>query len=155
MRVFSFTTRQTLILRWLHALCAVILLTGVTWGLLSVSPLKAVRGTPLQWVRHVHDVVMHLGLYTVITVMVLPLAGDSWFRTRAALIAAVVTHAVGTELIQSFIPRRTCDPADLLGNLLGIALGAWLAGAVVRLRTEGQRPLLPGISATASAAQRV
>jgi len=44
------------------------------------------------------------------------------------LLVALVSNAVVSELVQHFVlPQRSGDPFDSLADLLGVAVGAWLA----------------------------
>ena len=49
------------------------------------------------------------------------------------LLAALVANAVVSELAQYFLlPQRDGDPFDVLADLVGVALGAWLGFRVFR-----------------------
>ncbi|TCC54967.1 VanZ family protein [Kribbella pittospori] len=49
------------------------------------------------------------------------------------LLGALVANAVVSELAQYFLlPQRDGDPFDVLADLIGVALGAWLGFRVFR-----------------------
>lgn len=122
--VMSVTTKHRFrLLQALRIASAGAMVSFVTWGLLSPRPLRALRGTPLHWVRHVQDVAIHVCVFSALTLLLLPLVNESRHAARRLLTGSIVAHATTTELLQSLIPRRTCDPIDLLANLLGIMLG--------------------------------
>ncbi len=119
--------------RPLHAAAAVVMLSVLTWALLSVNPFRAVRTTPLHIVRTLNDFVVHLTAYAAVTIVwgSLPYRTNDSVRRRLTGLLAV--HAVTTELLQAFIPRRHCDPTDLTANLLGIVLGLCIVNAWPRV----------------------
>jgi VanZ family protein len=58
------------------------------------------------------------------------------------LVALLVAHAVLSEVIQgTLLPARDGDPYDAVADVVGTALGAWLAGVVDR---KGSEPLAGG-----------
>ncbi len=149
------TSRRHTVL-WILNLCvAVGLLAAVTWGLLSTNPLRAVRNTPFRWIRHVHDVLIHLSVYAAVSVTLLPLVSDCRNGIRRLLIAAIATHAVSTELLQALIPRRTCDPVDLAANLAGIIIGLRMTSYLSRSLPELRQALPMGVAAPDPSASHV
>lgn len=53
-----------------------------------------------------------------------------WWATRRVPVVALlgVVMAVGTEVVQGVLPwPRATDPLDMLADLLGVALGLWVA----------------------------
>jgi VanZ family protein len=52
-----------------------------------------------------------------------------------AVMAALLAFGGAIELLQQLVPNREAEWADLLADALGIALGAGLATAWLRLRT--------------------
>ena len=53
--------------------------------------------------------------------------GQSRVVARNRVLAVGLPLGVLGEALQAVVPGRWLDPLDLIGNLLGIALGAWLA----------------------------
>ena len=105
----------------------------VTWALVSPDPFAAVKRTPFSFLRTVSDLLLHLAAFSVFAGMcgiLVPPAPNS--RLRKLCIACLIAHAIGTELIQQAIPRRTCDPLDAIANLCGIAFGLYVASLVTR-----------------------
>ncbi len=52
------------------------------------------------------------------------------------LIGALVANAIVSELVQyAVLPQRDGDPFDVLADLAGVAVGAWLAFRVMRRTT--------------------
>ena len=117
--------------RRLHIASAAAMFLFVTWGLLTSDPLAVVRNTPLSRIRAVSDVFIHCSVYAVFSVSCLSLLRrrtDLWVRT--VVFGLLVTHAIGTELLQTLIPRRTGDVFDAAANLAGILLGALIASRI-------------------------
>jgi VanZ family protein len=110
----------------LHTVIAAALLVLVSWSLLSTNPLATTDDTSFRFIRRIDDFLIHLSVYTIITVTLIPLVSHCQSRVQRALVGSVITHAVMTELLQTMIPRRVCDPLDLAANLLGIVLGIQL-----------------------------
>ena len=49
------------------------------------------------------------------------------------LLVALVSNAVVSELVQHFVlPQRSGDPFDVVADLVGVAVGAWLGFKAVR-----------------------
>ncbi len=107
-----------------HVAICVCLLCFVSWGLLSSNPLAAIRHSPLEFVRTISDVLMHCGVYAVFSLACFSFAvrtGDP--RIKNLILFGLVVHGICTELVQAFIPARTCDPLDTMANMVGIAIG--------------------------------
>lgn len=73
------------------------------------------------------DKLGHVGLVGTLSFLcnlAFPLKRPAWLpkgiSTVTFLLLAVLTLE---ELAQAFIPTRTCDPADWLANLIGLAAG--------------------------------
>jgi len=115
-----------LTLTGLHIVVAAVLVFFVSWGLLSTDPFRVVNGTTLRFVRFVNDVILHVTAYTMISAVLLPLVQNLRLRVQRITIGLIAAHAVTTELLQLSIPRRSCDPIDLVADWLGIALGIHL-----------------------------
>ena len=132
----------------LHITIVAAVLVFVSWGLLSPNPLRAIHGTPFRFIRLIDDFAIHLSVYLVVAASVGSLFVNSAWHIRRWPIAGVVFHAVTTELLQAWIPNRTCDPIDLVANLIGIVVGLkllhfvvqrWMASAAVILIPATQR----------------
>ena len=146
MSSFVRTVRQGL--SALHLAAAILLLLLVSWGLLSVNPLKVVNGTSFRFLRLVNDLILHLTIYTTLTAVLLPLVKTHRVSVQRFVTVLIALHAVATELLQLWIPRRTCDPLDLAANWTGILLGIQLisrwpriaAGLVTLITGSKTRP---------------
>jgi hypothetical protein len=57
-----------------------------------------------------------------------------WPISYAMLAGLLAAYAVGTEGLQSLIPSRTPEWADVVENLLGIAIGFGLCAVWARIR---------------------
>lgn len=105
----------------------------VTWALISPNPFAAIKRTPFSFLRTVSDLCLHFGAFSVCAGMcgclVTP-STDAW--KRKVMVVALVAYAVGTELAQQAIPRRTCDPLDAIANVCGIVAGLYVASLVTR-----------------------
>lgn len=105
----------------------------VTWALISPDPFAAIQRSPLSFLRTVSDLLLHLAAFSVVAGMcgiVIPSSPDS--LRRKITVIGLIAYAVGTELAQQAIPRRTCDPLDAIANLCGIAIGLYAASLVTR-----------------------
>lgn len=131
----------------LHALCCLAVMLGLTWALLTPEPFAAVEGSGMGWVSNIDDIVLHAGSFCVLSLVVCSLV----VRLAAALpfrcIVALVAYAVATELMQSAVPGRTCDPFDVLANLSGIMAGLMSVQAGFMFSTRLQHPGRRGVSA--------
>lgn len=121
-------------------ICAALILF-VSWGLLTSDPFAVVRRSPFSVLTTVSDLIMHCGAYAVITAVCLATTCRNTERSgQFAMKTFLVAHAIVTELLQAWIPNRTCDPLDALANLAGIALGAaaisWLTRPAQRTAAQ-------------------
>ena len=124
-------------LRNLHAAACGAAIVFISWGLLSSDPLAVVKRSPLSFLTRISDLIMHCSAYCVLaTVCLLPTAFRPDQRAPVVISSLLALHAIGTELLQAYIPRRTCDPMDALANLTGIALGAIMMAWLVRPRVS-------------------
>jgi len=80
---------------------------------------NGVRATLVAVWRHV-DPFAHLLSFTVLTILAL---AARWPLPYVGLLGCLVAYAVGTEVVQGFIPQRTADLQDCLQDLAGIAIG--------------------------------
>lgn len=129
------TAHIPLWLRLVHIAATATVLVVASWGLLTSNPLAAVRGTPLHFLYFVNDFVVHLSIYTVLTLLLMPLATAYARRLDWLVVSLIATHAIVTEIIQFVIPRRTCDPVDMVANLAGIVIGLRLLPHAVQMTT--------------------
>jgi len=70
---------------------------------------------------------VHFLFFTLLGFLV---CASRWPVGRRLLVGLLVAYAVGTEALQALIPLRSAELADLLENLLGLAVGAaiwWIA----------------------------
>ncbi|MGZ0169304.1 MAG: VanZ family protein [Planctomycetales bacterium] len=118
--------------RFVMAACCV---TFLTYLLLSQDPWWLFRAFPREAVRTlkhgVIDKVYHLVAYFGTTCFLMWYAAAGSRRMFYGVATAVTAHAVLTEFLQQFVPRRTTDIDDLFANLVGVAGGV---GAGVLLR---------------------
>ncbi len=117
-------------------------LTFLTYLLLSEDPWWLFRAFPSDAVRTlkhgVIDKVYHFVAYFGTTCILMWYAASSSGRTMYGLAGAVTVHAVVTEFLQKFVPRRTTDLDDLIANLAGIAAGLCFGLLLRRLLTDSQ-----------------
>lgn len=105
----------------------------VTWALISPDPFAAIQRTPLSFLRTVSDLCLHFAAFSVCAAMcgyLVPASPDT--LKRKLTVIGLIAYAIGTELAQQAIPRRTCDPLDAVANLCGIAAGLYAASLVTR-----------------------
>jgi tetratricopeptide (TPR) repeat protein/VanZ family protein len=135
--------------RFVLAACC---LTFLTYLLLSEDPWWLFRAFPKETVRTlkhgVVDKVYHFVAYFGTTCILMWYAVSGTRRTMYLLAAAVTVHAVVTEFLQQFVPRRTTDMDDLFANLAGIGAGVCV-GLQLRRMLAGR-----GASAAASNSER-
>lgn len=115
-------------------------MTFLTYLLLSQDPWWLFRAFPKEAARTlkhgVIDKVYHFVAYFGTTCLLMWYAASGTRRTMYGLAAAVTAHAVITEFLQQFVPRRTTDLDDLLANLAGIAAGVGVGIVLRRVLTE-------------------
>lgn len=120
--------------RFVMAACC---LTFLTYLLLSQDPWWLFRAFPKEAARTlkhgVIDKVYHFIAYFGTTCLLMWYAVSGTRRTMYGLAAAVSVHAVATEFLQQFVPRRTTDLDDLLANFAGIAAGVFVGFLLRRL----------------------
>jgi tetratricopeptide (TPR) repeat protein/VanZ family protein len=121
-------------------------LTFLTYLLLSEDPWWLFRAFPKDATRAlkhgVIDKVYHFIAYFGTTCMLMWYAASGSRRTMYGLAGAVTVHAVVTEFLQQFVPRRTTDMADLIANLAGIAAGLCF-GILLRRMLDGSKSRTP------------
>lgn len=110
--------------RFVMAACC---MTFLTYLLLSQDPWWLFRAFPKEAARTlkhgVIDKVYHFVAYFGTTCVLMWYAMSGTRRTMYVLAAVVTVHAIATEFLQQFVPRRTTDLDDLFANLVGIAAG--------------------------------
>ena len=126
----------------LHVAIVLAVLVFVSWGLLSPNPLRAIQRTPFRFIRLIDDFAIHLSVYLVVAASVGSLFVNAAWHIRRWPVSGVIFHAVTTELLQAWIPNRTCDPIDLVANLMGIFVGLKLLQLLVERWAESPGALL-------------
>lgn len=120
-RVLRALTRTGTRRRW-RALLALLV---VVVSYLALSP-KPPPSIDLGW-----DKLNHLSAFAAMAVAAWLGDGGPW-RRRAVWLGALLAFGGLIELLQTQVPGRSAEWADLLADALGIVLGAVLAAAVVR-----------------------
>ena len=119
-----------------NAALAVSSLVLATWILLSTDPLSRFGRTSTVFIRSIGDFVIHLSVYAVITLSLMLPISHCRSDVRRVCLALLMVHAVITELLQTMIPRRVCDPIDMLANCLGIGLAIMATGQWTRIMSS-------------------
>lgn len=81
------------------------------------------------------DKVLHLGVYAVFAILAYRVFRDA--RQYSYLCIGIIVYSGLLEVAQSFVPGRFMSPYDLLANILGVLLGALVAGRLLRLKEYG------------------
>ncbi|MFT5094855.1 MAG: tetratricopeptide (TPR) repeat protein/VanZ family protein, partial [Porticoccaceae bacterium] len=125
--------------RFVMAVCC---MTFLTYLLLSQDPWWLFRAFPKEAARTLKhgivDKVYHFVAYFGTTCILMWYAASGTRRTMYGLAVVVTVHAVATEFLQQFVPRRTTDMDDLFANLAGIAAGLCV-GLLLRRMVAGAR----------------
>lgn len=100
----------------------------VTVGVLALMPNPA-HGPDLGWDKLNHT----LAFATLAFCAVLGQRGGSR-RQLAAVLLALLAYGGLIEVLQLFVPNREGEWGDLLGDAVGIGIGALLAAAWLRVR---------------------
>lgn len=130
---------QFFVRRKIYAVACIAVLSFVSWGLLSTDPLAVVKRSPFSFLTVISDLMMHCSAYCVLaSVCLIPAAIRADVRLAGVVVSFLAAHGVVTELMQHFIPNRTCDALDAMANLAGISLGALFVGCFVRPRLDRQ-----------------
>jgi VanZ family protein len=90
------------------------------------------QGLPMS----LHDKINHLAAFAAMGLAAALAQPASWRHTRIAAVG-LLGYGAFIELVQSLLPSRTADAADLLADALGVAAGLFL---VAMLRRMWQRP---------------
>lgn len=116
-------SRQFAITFWAHgAVCAVLSLL-VCWALLSPDPYAVIRTTSFGWLESLTDTLVHAGVFGVLSVILLTFSVRIWDSPPPTVLFGLVGYCLLMELLQLFIPGRTCDPRDAIANLIGFLFG--------------------------------
>lgn len=102
-------------------LCAVMILLVVSW--LSLAPDPVPVPVP-AYVSALSHVVMHFTLGTLFLV--------GWPDVTRKLLPLLAGYAIAVEALQRFVPTRTFDWLDMVGNLIGLGLAYLFYLALVR-----------------------
>jgi VanZ family protein len=132
--------------RSIHAGCCLILLSLISWALLTPDPFAVVQNGPLEIVVRLDDLILHCGVYLVFAAACTSLvvdAREAWVRTT--VVGLLCLHAVGTEFLQAFVPGRTSDVFDAMANLTGIAVACFLVRRASRWLRTGTADLAIGV----------
>ena len=74
------------------------------------------------------DLYIHFAAYAFLAG--LPMFVTQDFKWRSSFVVLIIAFGLGAEWIQSFIPGRSPSIDDAVINLIGICLGATVAGAL-------------------------
>lgn len=85
------------------------------------------------------DKLVHVTIYAVLAIVLLIVFGSWKFHWSVSLIVTVwlslVTWGAFDELTQTLVAGRSCDPADLIADAIGVSIGigviAWARGRSV------------------------
>ena len=134
-RLMKFVCPQNRIWVWAIVALYVLLLSDLT---LTPDPLwfmgswgdeaeHAVDSTFADYLQH--------GLaYLLLAVLLVWGTSTTSRPSKATCSLFALTHAMGTEWLQGFIPQRTCDWTDAMANVLGVGVG-WFAATLTIRRT--------------------
>lgn len=104
--------------------------------LLVSNPYVLLVTAPMQSAYRVFEPVMHLICFA-------GLGGLAMFAQgalpRRATWGGLLLLAVASEVLQGVVPGRTPELADLIQNLLGVAVGAGVAGLLLLVTSPVQR----------------
>lgn len=109
------------------------LLAAALWvvGLFALSSMPLGGGSLDFWWRFEHDdKLVHAALYAVLGALLRAGGG----RGSLAVAGGGLVGALDEWLVQARVPGRHPDPVDLLADVAGAALGAWVVGALARRR---------------------
>ncbi len=119
--------------RQAHAILCVLATGFISWALLSPDPFAVVPIRGLGWVRQLNDLFLHMGAFSALTVAIVSLSLRISGFLPLTIVMGLVAYAVATEILQTFVPGRTCDPADALANAAGIIVGIIAAYRLMHL----------------------
>lgn len=76
------------------------------------------------------DKLNHIAAFAVLAAV----ADQAFARRRAAIALALLVYGVLIEVAQSFVPLRSADWRDVVGDAVGIAIGLAVAVLIARIR---------------------
>lgn len=85
-----------------------------------------------QLAMSLHDKVNHLAAFAAMGLAAALAQPASWRHTRAAA-AGLFAYGAFIEIVQSMLPTRSADAADLLADAIGAAAGLLLVAALRRV----------------------
>jgi VanZ family protein len=109
-------------------------------ALITALSLLPIRGPDLDLPNS--DKLNHALAYSVLMLYFGQLVGGGW-RRRLAVAAGLLAYGIAIELLQSQLPPRTAELADLAANIGGMAIGALLLRTALGrllLTIEGRLP---------------
>ncbi len=135
------------------------LLALLTWALLSPQPPRVAQALLPEEMTFSASKAVHICAYAFLTLLVLWLPATR--QQRVALWLVLASHAVLTEVGQTFVPGRHGSIYDVGINLLGLSLGLVVSYLLTRssqpTTLEPRSPSVPGSSvavATTSPSQQ-
>ncbi|MCA9035926.1 MAG: VanZ family protein [Planctomycetaceae bacterium] len=99
----------------------------VSWSLLSPDPYAVVRRTSFSWIRTLDDAVKHAAAFAALAGVTASFCFRLLNSLPTCVIIGLTTYAAATEILQGFVPGRSCDPLDAVANSVGIVVGLLLA----------------------------
>jgi VanZ family protein len=97
--------------------------TSAYFAFVPVTPRVAVS---------IHDKLNHLAAFGAMGLAAALARPSTWRHTLAAA-AGLIAYGAFIELVQSLLPTRSADAADLLADALGVATGLLLVAALRRV----------------------
>jgi len=110
---------------WWRALLALLLLV-ISW--LAFSP-KPPEGIDTGWDKANHL----LAFATLAVVSALSLTGARRERKVGKVVLGLLAYGIFIELVQTQVPGRSAEAADVLADMVGVALGLLLLAGLERL----------------------
>lgn len=113
--------------RWLKFSVLAVLFAGMSWGLLAPDAFRFLRTSPYSPLALLNDVMLHCCAFATVTLTFCVLLGRGNAGRIRTIATMMAVQGLATEVLQAFIPTRTCDVFDLIANFVGIAVGCKLA----------------------------
>ena len=104
----------------------------------AISAYFAFTPATPQLAVSLHDKFSHLAAFAAMGLAAALAQSAGWRQARSAA-AGLVAYGAFIELVQSVLPTRTADAADLLADALGAATGLLLGAALRRIWRPPQR----------------
>lgn len=129
-------SRQFAITFWGHGALCVSLNLLVCWALLTPDPYAVIRTTSFGWLESLTDTLVHASVFGVLSLILLTFSIRLWNNPPPSVVFSLLGYCLLMELLQLFVPGRTCDPRDAVANLIGFLIGVGCTKAIqtVRLR---------------------